>query len=112
VGGNFVQQPAGTLAIELRGTEAAPTFGQLVSTRGAVTLADLLRVTSTVVSRVGTSFEVLDNAGNSPIGGAFAGLAEGATFTVKAGGTTMTFQITYARADDDGNQNVLITRIA
>jgi uncharacterized repeat protein (TIGR03803 family) len=112
VGGNFVEQPAGTLAIELGGTDAAPTFAQLVSTTGTVALAGSLSVTSTVAPVVGTSFEVLDNGGNSAISGTFAGLAEGATFTATVGGTTMTFQISYAATDDDGDQNVLITRIS
>jgi uncharacterized repeat protein (TIGR03803 family) len=112
VGGNFVQQPAGTLTIELGGTDAAPTFGQLVSTTGTVVLAGSLRVTSTVVPAVGSAFEVLDNQGDSPISDTFAGLPEGSTFTVTVGKTMMTFQITYHGADADGNQNVLITRIA
>jgi hypothetical protein len=112
VGGNFVQEPAGTLVIELGGTDAAPTFGQLASTAGTVTLAGSLNATSTVVPPVGSAFEVLDNEGNAAISGTFAGLAEGATFAVTVGETTMTFRITYHGTDDDGNQNVLITRIA
>jgi hypothetical protein len=112
VGGNIVQQPAGTLAIELGGTDAAPTFGQLVSATGTVALAGHLQVTSTVVQAVGSAFEVLDNERDLPISGTFAGLAEGATFTVKRGITKMTFKVTYAGTDDDGDQNVLITRTA
>jgi hypothetical protein len=112
VGGNIVQQPGGTLAIALGGTDAAPTFGQSLSTTGTATLAGSLNVTSTVVPPVDSAFEVLDNEGDSPISGTFAGLAEGATFTVTVGATTMTFRITYHGTDDDGNQNVLITRIA
>jgi uncharacterized repeat protein (TIGR03803 family) len=112
VGGNFVQQPAGALTIELAGTDTAPTTGQLVSTSGTVMLAGTLDVVSTIVPAVGSSFEILDNQGNSAIGGTFKGLPEGSTFTVKNGMTTMTFQITYAGTDDDGNQNVILTRIA
>jgi hypothetical protein len=55
---------------------------------------------------------LLDNEGNADIGGHFAGLGEGATFTVSSGGTTMTFQISYVGTDADGNQNVVITRIS
>jgi hypothetical protein len=111
VGGNFVQQRVGTLTIGLGGTKAAPTIGQLVSTAGTVALAGNLQVTCTVMPGSGSSFEILDNGGNSAISGHFAGLREGSRFRVTAGTTTRTFQITYAGTDDDGNQNVLITRI-
>ena len=61
---------------------------------------------------MGTAVELLGNGGNAAVSGTFASLPEGSTFTVTAGGTTMTFQITYAGTDADGNENVLITRIA
>jgi uncharacterized repeat protein (TIGR03803 family) len=112
VNGNLTQTPAGTLTIELGGTNTAPTFGQLVGTTGTVALAATLNVVSTVVPAVGTAFELLDNQGGSAINGAFKGLPDGATFTVSSGGTNMTFQITYAGTDADGSQNVLITRIS
>jgi hypothetical protein len=111
VNGSFTQQFAGTLTIELGGTDTSPTVGQLVSTTGTVALAGSLQVTSTVVPAVGSSFEVLDNGG-SAITGIFVGLPEGSTFKVKAGAKTMKFQITYAGTDADGNQNVIITRIS
>jgi hypothetical protein len=44
---------------------------------------------------VGMTFEILDNEGNTAASGTFKGLTEGATFTVKKGSNTMTFQITY-----------------
>jgi uncharacterized repeat protein (TIGR03803 family) len=110
VNGSFTQPTGGTLTIELGGTDTAPTFGQLVSTAGTVTLAGGLKVTSTVVPAVGSSFAILDNEGNAAISGNFAGLPDGSTFTVTAGGTTMTFQITYAGTDADGSRNVIITR--
>jgi uncharacterized repeat protein (TIGR03803 family) len=112
VSGSFTQTATGKLTIELGGTNAAPTFGQLVSTTGTVTLAGSLTVTSTVVPTVGSSFELLDNGGDAAIGGAFAGLPEGTTFTVTAGTTTMTFQISYTGSDADGSQNIIITRIS
>jgi hypothetical protein len=112
VSGSFTQASTGTLTIKLGGTATAPSFGQLVSTAGTVSLAGHLNVTSTVVPAVGSAFELLDNEGNSAISGTFTGLLEGATFTVTAGMKTMTFQITYAGTDTDGNQNVFITRIA
>jgi uncharacterized repeat protein (TIGR03803 family) len=112
VGGSFTQASSGALTVEMGGTGSAPTFGELVSTSGTVTLAGSLKVTSTVVPAVGSSVELLDNEGNAAVSGLFKGLAEGATFKVKKGGTTMTFQITYAGTDADGNQNVLITRLS
>jgi uncharacterized repeat protein (TIGR03803 family) len=112
VSGSFTQTPTGKLTIKVGGTHAAPTFGQLVSTTGTVALGGSLSVGSTSLPAVGTSFEVLDNEGSSAIGGIFKGLSEGATFKVKRGTTTMTFQITYAGTDSDGDENVIITRIS
>jgi uncharacterized repeat protein (TIGR03803 family) len=112
VSGSFTQTSTGKLTIKLGGTHAAPTFGQLVSTTGTVALGGSLSVGSTSLPAVGTSFEVLDNEGSSVIGGIFKGLSEGATFKVKRGTTTMTFQITYAGTDADGDENVIVTRIS
>jgi hypothetical protein len=110
VNGSFTQTSTGTLTIELGGTDSAPTFGQLASTTGTVALAGSLQVTSTVVPAVGTAFEILDNGGNSPISGSFAGLPEGSTFPVTSGGTAMVFTISYVGTDADGSNNVVITR--
>jgi uncharacterized repeat protein (TIGR03803 family) len=112
VSGSFTQTSTGALTIDMGGTHTAPTIGQLVSTTGTVTLAGSLTVTSTVLPAVGSSFEILDNEGNSALSGTFAGLPEGATFKVKVGSKTMTFQITYAGTDTDGGNNVVITRTA
>jgi hypothetical protein len=60
------------------------------------------------VPAVGSSFEILNNEGSGAISGTFAGLAEGSTFTVKVGGTIMTFQITYGA----GGNDVVIKRIS
>jgi hypothetical protein len=83
-----------------------------VSTTGTVALAGGLSVTSEIVPAKGKSFALLDNERGLAISGIFTGLPEGATFTVVAHGTTMTFQITYAGTDADGNQNVIVTRIS
>jgi hypothetical protein len=115
VSGSFTQSSVGTLHIELGGTSTVPTFGQLLCTSGTVTLAGSLKVTSTVVPGVNNPLTILDNdanGGNSAIVGNFAGLTEGSTFTVTAGTTTMTFQITYVWRDGDGNDNVVINRLS
>jgi uncharacterized repeat protein (TIGR03803 family) len=112
VNGTFRQLLTGSLTIEMGGTNTAPTIGQLVSTTGSVALAGGLNVTSTVVPPKGRSFEIVDNQGGPAVSGTFKGLPEGATFTVRKGAKTMTFQITYAGTDADGNQNVIITRIS
>jgi hypothetical protein len=113
-GSSFTQASTGTLNIQMGGSNSAPTIGEIVSTTGTVTLDGSLNVTSTVVPAVGSggSFAILDNEGNSTINGTFMGKGQGATFTVKKGSTTMTFQITYVGTDSDGSQNVIITRIA
>jgi hypothetical protein len=110
VNGSFTDS-AGTFTIQIGGTSADPTFVQVVSTSGSIVLGSSLKVTSTVIPPLGSKFEILDNAGNSPINGIFAGLAEGSTFTVKVGITTMTFKISYLGSDADGSNNVVITRI-
>jgi hypothetical protein len=112
VSGSFTQSSTGALAIQLGGSNSKPTFGQLVSTTGSVTLAGSFRMTSTVVPAVGSSFAVLDNEGKAAISGTFANLPEGATFKVKKGSTTMTFKISYKGSDGDGSHNVVITRIS
>jgi uncharacterized repeat protein (TIGR03803 family) len=112
VNGSYTQPLAGTLTIEMGGTDASPTIGQLVSTTGTVALAGKLDVTCTVVPAVGSAFELLDNEGGAFIGGAFKGLTEGLTFKVKVGTKTMKFKISYAGKDADGKKNVTITRIS
>jgi hypothetical protein len=110
VNGAFAQTSAGKLTEQIGGTTASPTFGSVVST-GAVSLGGTLTMTSTVVVPVNPNvgYEILNNQSSSPISGTFAGLPEGATFTVKVGTTTMTFQITYKGGT--GN-DVVISRIA
>jgi hypothetical protein len=112
VKGGFTQTSTATLAIQLGGTSSAPTLGQLVSTTGSVALAGNLKVTFTVLPTVGSSFSILDNEGNASIGGTFAKLPQGATFTVTIGTTKMTFAVSYSGSDGDGSHNVVITRTA
>jgi hypothetical protein len=112
VSGSFTEASTGKLNLQMGTVSVATAVGNVVSTSGTVSLAGNLSVTSSATPAVGSSFEIVDNEGNAAIGGTFAGLAEGATFMVKKGTTTMTFQITYVGSDGDGNQNVVITRIA
>jgi hypothetical protein len=105
INGNFTETPGGSLAVQLGGTTSSPTFGSLTVT-GAVSLSGRLTVTSTVLPAVGSSFEILNKLSGSAIGGTFAGLPEGSTFTVQVGTTTMRFQITYV----GGNGNDVVIR--
>jgi hypothetical protein len=112
VSGSFTETSTGKLIVQMGTVSGATAVGYVVSTSGTVSLAGKLSVTSTVTPATGTAFDVLDNEGNAAIGDSFEGLGEGNTFKVKDGTTTMTFEISYAGSDDDGNQNVVITRTA
>jgi uncharacterized repeat protein (TIGR03803 family) len=112
VSGSFTEGSTGTLTLQMGLVSGSPAVGSIVSTTGTVALGGSLTVTSTTVPAVGSSFALVDNEGDSAIDGTFTGLAEGATFTVKDGGTTMTFQISYMGTDSDGSDNVDITRIS
>ncbi|HZU35502.1 MAG TPA: hypothetical protein VFA18_06330, partial [Gemmataceae bacterium] len=107
--GSFTEGSTGKLTLQLGGSTDAPTFGQVVSTSSTVTLAGSLKVTATVAPTVDSSLTLLNDEDSSAISGAFAGLPEGATFTVTGGGATMTFQITYLGGS--GN-DVMITRLS
>src|SRR5262249_52861107 len=93
----------GTLTIEAQGTNpATPDFDQLF-VNGAVTLDGTLNVSllNGYTPSVGDSFKIIDNDGTDAVTGHFAGLPEGATFSVGA----YTFSITYAGGT--GNDVVL-----
>ncbi len=86
-------RPPVALNIEIAGTNSAtPDFDQVI-VNGSVTLAGSLNVTflSGFVAANGNSFKIIDNDGVDTVSGTFAGLAEGAQFTV---GDTL-FTITY-----------------
>jgi hypothetical protein len=108
VNGTFLEASGATLTVQMGGTNTSPTFGSVTATQG-VTLAGGLTVTSSVTPVVGSSFEIVNNTSSSAISGAFAGLPEGSTFSVKVGSKTMTFQITYKGGT--GN-DVVLTRTA
>jgi hypothetical protein len=113
VSGSFTETSTGKLILQMGTVSGATAVGYVVSTSGTVSLAaGKLSVTSKATPATGTAFDILDNEGNAVIGGSFEGLGEGNTFKVKDGATAMTFEISYRGSDDDGNQNVVITRTA
>jgi hypothetical protein len=112
VSGSFTETSTGKLIVQMGTVSGATAVGYVVSTSGTVSLAGKLSVTSSVAPATGTAFDILDNEGNAAIGDSFEGLGEGNTFKVKDGATTMTFEISYLGSDDDGSQNVVITRTA
>ncbi|MCR9296815.1 MAG: PKD domain-containing protein, partial [bacterium] len=93
----------GALEVEIGGLAS---FDQLDVT-GTVTLAGALNVTLAdgFEPTVGDSFTIVNNAGSDAIIGAFAGLPEGATFTI---GATQ-FKISYTGGTD--NNDVVLTAI-
>jgi hypothetical protein len=105
VAGSYTEASTATLTIKIGGRASSPTIGSIVSTTGSVSLAGKLTVTATSTPSGGTAFTILDNEGGSAISGMFAGLPEGATFTVNG----MTFQISYVGGD---GHDVVITRTA
>jgi hypothetical protein len=108
VSGAFTEGSTGKLTVQIGGTASSPAFGGIVST-GSMLLGGTLTVTSKVVPPVGSSFEICSNESAAAIAGMFSGLPEGATFTVKVGTTTMTFQISYLGGN---GRSVVLTRIA
>ena len=104
--GDFTLQLGATLRVDLNGA-AAGQFSQL-QVGGTVNLAgpgdplgSTLQVVTGFTPALNTSFMIIDNDSNSPVIGAFAGLPEGATFSMGAA----TFQISYQGGD--GNDVVL-----
>jgi hypothetical protein len=96
VRGSFTETSTGTVTIQLGGSATTPKIGRLTTgVSGGVRLAGALVVTSTVVPDVGTGFTILDNQSSSAVSGTFAGLGQGATFTVTVKGAVMTFRISY-----------------
>jgi FG-GAP-like repeat len=91
--GNLDLQAGSTLSTEIEGTSpGVGGFSQMV-VNGSVTLAGTLSTSflNGFTPQVGDSFEIINNDGTDAVTGTFAGLPEGASFTL--GGTT--FSITY-----------------
>ena len=93
--GNLALAAGSTLAIELNGVAVGAQYDQ-VNVTGTVNLGGAtLSVTQGYAPSPGTVFTIVNNDGADAVTGTFAGLAEGATFTV--GGTT--FRISYVGGD-------------
>jgi autotransporter-associated beta strand protein len=94
--GNLTLTAASTLAIEINGATVGTQYDQ-VNVTGTVNLGGAtLSVTLGFVPAAGTVFTIVNNDGADAVTGTFAGLAEGATFTV--GGTQ--FRISYVGSND------------
>jgi sugar lactone lactonase YvrE len=105
VNGSFSQSPTGTLAIELSGTAARTQYDQL-AVNGTVNLAGATLAASLGSGfnpPVGTAFTIIDNDGTDAVAGTFAGLPQGAVFSI--GGQS--FSISYSGGT--GN-DVVLTR--
>jgi hypothetical protein len=80
--GNYSLAAGGTLEIEINGTVVGTQYDQvkLPSTANTVTLAGTLSIVAAPGLATGTTFTILDNAGNSAVSGTFAGLPQNAEF--------------------------------
>ncbi len=101
INGNYTQGD-GALNIEIGGTTVGTQYDQL-NVMGTVTLAGALGVDliNAFVPVQPQTFTIINNDGNDPVSGTFAGLAQGATFV----GDGAFFTISYTGGD--GNDVVL-----
>jgi autotransporter-associated beta strand protein len=103
--GNVAFSAGSAFNVALQGTAAGTGYDQL-SVTGTVNLAGAtLNVNLGFTPALGASFTLIQNDGTDAVVGTFAGLSEGATFSLSG----MTFQITYRGGT--GN-DVVLTRIA
>jgi hypothetical protein len=101
VANSLALSSAATFSVTLNGTNPA-SYSQAAA-GGPIDLGNsTLRLVLGYAPAAGDSFTLLTTSGSSPIGGTFAGLAEGAVFT--QGGHQ--FQITY-QGGPNGNSVVL-----
>jgi autotransporter-associated beta strand protein len=70
-----------TFSVRLNGNIAGSTYDQL-RVRGTVTLGGTLNVTTGYTPAVGEVFTIIDNDGSDDVVGTFAGLPQGAQFTI------------------------------
>jgi autotransporter-associated beta strand protein len=79
--GDLILNAGSTLNIRLNGTTAETNYDQIDVT-GIVTLGGTLNITTGFLPPVGSTFTIIDNDGSDNISGTFAGLPEGAEFTI------------------------------
>ena len=113
VNGDYNLFSAGTLELELMGTNPGNEFDQLI-VNGSVGLnADsgtggLLDVILDFSPSVGDGFLIVNNDGTDLVNGTFLGLMEGATFDEIFGAERFTFEITYL----GGTGNDIVLNVA
>ena len=96
----------GTLSAEINGTTPGSEYDQFVVT-GTVDLSGAtLAATLGFTPAAGSSFILIDNDGNDPVVGTFAGLPEGATVNVNG----VAMSITYTGGD--GNDVALVVPVS
>ena len=106
--GNLTLDSTSSLVMELSGTSAG-SFDQ-VKVNGDINLgSSLLALALGYAPAANDSLTILDNLGANPVTGAFAGLAQSATFTLAYAAHDYTFQISYTGGS--GN-DVVLTALA
>jgi uncharacterized delta-60 repeat protein len=100
--GDFTLAAGSALDVELSGFDSNPGVDyDQVNVTGTVTLAGTLNTVPYSTILTGQEYVIIRNDGSDAVTGTFAGLAEGATFTIG----TLTLQVTYAGGD--GNDVIL-----
>ncbi|HKQ36798.1 MAG TPA: hypothetical protein VJ063_01900, partial [Verrucomicrobiae bacterium] len=79
--GDLNLAPGSIFRVRLNGTSAGTSYDQL-QVNGTVTLGGSLEVTTGFLPAVGDTFTIIDNDGTDDVVGTFAGLPEGAEFTM------------------------------
>ncbi len=104
--GNVSLNPGSSLVIDLDGLTAGTGYRQL-NVNGSVSLGgSTLDVSANFPTNVNDKFTIINNDGNDPVSGTFAGLPEGAQLTL--GG--FLYSISYQGTDGTGN-DVVLTRL-
>ncbi|MBN9348414.1 MAG: autotransporter-associated beta strand repeat-containing protein [Devosia sp.] len=90
--GNFTLNVGSSYDVEIAGTAPGTQYDQIIVT-GTVTLAGGLTVTllNGFTPTDGSSFTIIDNDGSDAVSGTFAGLGEGAFFTVEGAHYAITY---------------------
>src|SRR5204863_9513698 len=79
--GDVNLEPGSIFRVRLNGTSPGLNYDQL-KVNGTVTLGGTLEITLGYAPAVGDTFTIIDNDGRDDVTGTFAGLPEGAEFTL------------------------------